>query len=65
MKEDKILVPIDLIEAVAHIGVDFGFGKYELEQSHIDTARKLIEEHKLQDRENFVDVSKHNHLLDD
>lgn len=51
MKEDKILAPIDLIEAVAHIGVDFGFGKYELEQSHIDTARKLIEEHKEQKNE--------------
>lgn len=65
MKEDKILVPADLVEAVAHIGVDFGFGEYELEQKHINEARKLIEEHKKQDREDFVDVSKHNHLLDD
>lgn len=36
------LVPADLINAVAHIGVDFGYGKYELEQKHIDSARDIL-----------------------
>ena len=34
---------LDLIKAVAHIGVDFGYGKYELEQKYIDTARLFYE----------------------
>jgi hypothetical protein len=33
----------EIVKAVAHIGVDFGFGVYELNQGHIETARKLIE----------------------
>ncbi len=33
----------ELIKAVAHIGIDFGYGKFELEQSHIDAARKIYE----------------------
>jgi len=33
----------EVIKAVAHIGIDFGYGVYELEQSVIDTARKLYE----------------------
>jgi len=32
-----------VVKAVAHIGVDFGYGKYEIEQKHIDSARKLME----------------------
>ena len=31
------------IYAVALIGVAFGFGVYELEQKHIDSARKICE----------------------
>lgn len=34
-------VPVDLIKAIAHIGVDFGYGKYELEQKFIDDARNI------------------------
>jgi len=34
----------DLIKAVAHIGIDWGYGKFELNQDHIDKARKLYEE---------------------
>lgn len=33
-----------IIKAVAHIGVDFGYGKYEIEQEHIDMARVIIEQ---------------------
>ena len=36
---------VDLLKAVAHIGIDFGYGKYELEQKHIDEARRLYEIH--------------------
>ena len=32
-----------VIKAVAHIGIDWGYGVYELEQKHIDMARKLYE----------------------
>ena len=35
----------ELIKAVAHIGIDWGYGKFELNQEHIDTARKLYEAH--------------------
>jgi hypothetical protein len=31
----------EIIEAVAHIGVDFGFGPYELEDKFIEQARAL------------------------
>ena len=34
-------VPVELLKAVAHIGIDFGYGKYELEQNFIDEARLL------------------------
>lgn len=34
----------EIVKAVAHIGIDWGYGKFELNQSHIDTARKLYEE---------------------
>ena len=39
-----VVVPIELIKAVARIGVDFGFGEYELEDKHIATARKIYDE---------------------
>lgn len=31
----------DIVAAVAHIGVDFGAGCYEVETHHIEAARKL------------------------
>ena len=36
-------VPVDLIKAVAHIGVDFGYGEYALPQEYIDVAREIYE----------------------
>lgn len=36
-----------IIKAVAHIGVDFGYGKYELEQEFIDMARAICEQEDL------------------
>jgi len=33
----------DLVRAVAHIGVDFGHGEFDLNDSHIRKARELIE----------------------
>jgi len=33
----------EIVKAVAHIGVDWGYGKFELNQEHIDKARKLYE----------------------
>lgn len=32
-----------LVEAVAHIGVDFGYGKFELDDEHVSKARELLE----------------------
>jgi len=33
---------MEIVTCVAHIGVDFGFGEYHIEQSTIDKARKLV-----------------------
>jgi len=35
---------LSIIKAVAHIGIDFGYGKYELEQEFIDMARAIWEQ---------------------
>lgn len=43
LKQDHVAVPIELIKAVAHIGVDFGYGEYELEPKWINKARELYE----------------------
>ena len=34
----------EVVKAVAYIGVDFGYGKYELEAGKIDDARTLMEQ---------------------
>ena len=36
----------EIVKAVAHIGVDFGYGKYELEAGKIDDARTLMEKER-------------------
>jgi len=41
IKELHVSVPISFIEAVCHIGVDFGHGEYELEEKWIELARKI------------------------
>ena len=33
----------EIVNAVAHIGIDFGYGKFEIGQDEIDKARLLIE----------------------
>jgi hypothetical protein len=33
---------LEIVEAVGHIGVDFGFGEFHLEQSHIEKARSTF-----------------------
>ena len=33
----------EIVKAVAHIGVDFGYGEFELDDSHIKKARELLE----------------------
>jgi hypothetical protein len=33
----------EIVEAVAHIGIDFGYGAFELEPEHIQKARRLLE----------------------
>lgn len=42
LKDKEIMLSI--IKAVAHIGVDFGYGKYEIEQEYIDMARAICEQ---------------------
>lgn len=32
----------DIVESVAYIGVDTGYGIFELEPEHIEKARKLL-----------------------
>ena len=36
-----------VVEAVAHIGVDFGYGAYEIQTDTIDLARGLLSENPL------------------
>lgn len=35
---------LSIIKAVAHIGVDFGYGPYELDPEFIDMARAICEQ---------------------
>ena len=44
--EQQVLVPLELIKAVAHIGVDWGYGEYELEKHHIAKARHIVAVHE-------------------
>jgi hypothetical protein len=37
---------MEIVKAVAHIGIDWGYGKFELNQDHIDKARKLYDTHE-------------------
>ena len=41
-EQDMILAPKDLINAVAHCGVNFGYGNFEISCEHIQEARDLI-----------------------
>ena len=43
---DDILESMEIVKAVAHIGIDWGYGKFELTQEHIDTARRLYEKNE-------------------
>lgn len=40
---EKIKEMEDLVECIAHIGVDFGYGVYSLPTEKIDQARKIID----------------------
>ena len=44
MQDSRIAELEAIVKAVAHIGVDFGYGKYELEAGIIDDARTLMEQ---------------------
>ena len=39
--DEFVRIPLQLLEAVAHIGVDFGYGPYEIEEEHINLARRI------------------------
>ncbi|MDC0600087.1 hypothetical protein OAO65_02135 [Flavobacteriales bacterium] len=41
--DDYITELTEIVKAVAHIGVDFGYGKFELNEEHVAKARQLIE----------------------
>jgi len=40
--DSNLTEAMGIVTCVAHIGVDFGFGEYHIEQSTIDKARKLV-----------------------
>jgi len=40
--DSNLTEAMEIVKCVAHIGVDFGFGEYHIEQSTIDKARKLV-----------------------
>ncbi len=39
--KDELKQAMEIVKAVAYIGVDWGCGEYELEESHIKEARRL------------------------
>lgn len=43
-KQKTIESMLEIVKAVAHIGVDFGYGKYEFEPNLIARARELVGE---------------------
>ena len=43
LNPDYVVHLEEVVKAVAHIGVDWGYGKYELEDKFIDQARVLHE----------------------
>ena len=44
--KSKLVVAMNLINAVAHVGVDCGHGEYKLTDEMISEARHLSEFHK-------------------
>lgn len=40
--EDRVERLEEVVKAVAHVGVDFGYGPYELQPDDIDKARALL-----------------------
>jgi len=40
--DNTVLAPRDLINALAHHGVDTGYGIYQIERKHIQEARELL-----------------------
>ena len=42
--EEKLNRAMEVVKAVAHIGIDWGYGEYQLSKSDIDKARSLYEE---------------------
>ena len=40
--KERILQLEDLANTVAHVGVDFGYGEFQLEAQHIEQARNLV-----------------------
>jgi len=40
---DRAYALEQIVEAVAHIGVDFGYGRFELSKDDIKKARELID----------------------
>ena len=41
---EKLDFAMDIVKAVAHIGVDFGYGKFEIGEYHIERARDACEQ---------------------
>jgi len=40
--DELVLAPKELIKALAHHGVDTGYGIYQIERKHIQEARELL-----------------------
>jgi hypothetical protein len=40
---EKLDQAMEIVKSVAHIGIDFGYGEYQLSSEDIDKARKLYE----------------------
>ncbi len=48
IEDAHVSVPLDFLQAVGHIGVDFGYGVYELEPHWIELARRHYNDYQAQ-----------------
>lgn len=46
--EAQLNAAMEVVEAVAHIGLDFGYGAFELQPENIEMARKIKESYEKQ-----------------
>jgi len=55
-KPDHIAAPLELVNAVAHVGIDFGYGPYQLETKFIEQAREIMQQQETEPEGNQTPI---------